>query len=106
MGLEVLAFPCNNFGSQEPGTTALKRNTIYRKLEPERLKQNCNLSSFTTVDKPGINDEIQDFVKAKGITFPVLGKLDCAGSNKSSPLYKYLTKVFQPLTYSILTIIV
>lgn len=55
-GLEVLAFPCNNFGSQEPGS----------------------------------NDQIQDFIKARGITFKVLGKVECDNGAKTAPIYQYL----------------
>jgi len=57
-GLEILGFPCNRFGGQEPGT----------------------------------NDEILEFAKGKGATFPMLGKIDC-GSEKdvSHPLFLYLT---------------
>jgi glutathione peroxidase len=57
-GLEILAFPCNNFGFQEPGS----------------------------------NSSIQDFVKQKGSTFPVLGKLECEPMIQSytHPLYIFL----------------
>jgi glutathione peroxidase-family protein len=55
-GLEILAFPCNNFGSQEPGS----------------------------------NSEIQAFARAKGATFPVLGKLECENADLTHPLYTYL----------------
>lgn len=55
-GLTVLAFPCNNFGNQEPGTNA----------------------------------EIQAFVKDRGVTFNVMGKLECDNGEQTHPLYKYL----------------
>jgi len=35
------------------------------------------------------NKEIQQFLKKKGITFPVFGKIDVNGQNQD-PLYKYL----------------
>jgi glutathione peroxidase-family protein len=55
-GLEILAFPCNNFGSQEPGT----------------------------------NEEILAFTKSQGVTFPVIGKLECDNGDKTHPVYQYL----------------
>ena len=55
-GLEILGFPCNNFGSQEPGTNA----------------------------------EIQASVKKYGVTFPLLGKVDCENGAKTHPLFWYL----------------
>jgi len=55
-GLQIIAFPCNDFGSQEPA---------------------CN-------------SDIQNFVSSIGITFPVMGKLECNSKN-TSELYKYLT---------------
>lgn len=55
-GFEILAFPCNNFGGQEPGT----------------------------------NEEVQEFAKSKGATFPVLGKLECDNGDKTDPLYQFL----------------
>lgn len=55
-GLEILAFPCNNFGAQEPGT----------------------------------NDEIQEFAKEKGATFPVLGKVECENGAQTHPLFQFI----------------
>eukprot|EP01033_Poteriospumella_lacustris_P004336 gene4337-3099_t len=55
-GLTVLAFPCNNFGKQEPGTNA----------------------------------EIQAFVRDRGVTFNVMGKLECDNGEQTHPLYQYL----------------
>lgn len=55
-GLEILAFPCNNFGGQEPGT----------------------------------NEEILQFAKDHGATYPVLGKLECDNGDKTHPVYQYL----------------
>lgn len=57
-GLEIFAFPCNNFGGQEPKN----------------------------------NDEIFGFAQSKGARFPVFGKLDCVGSERSHPLYQYLSR--------------
>ena len=54
-GLEILAFPCNQFGEQEPGS----------------------------------NEEIQNFVKNFGVSFPVFSKILVNGPN-SHPLYKFL----------------
>lgn len=54
--LEILAFPCNNFGAQEPGT----------------------------------NKEVVDFVNKKGVTFPVLGKLECENGAMTAPLFTFL----------------
>mmetsp|Transcript_3742 Transcript_3742/g.5801 ORF Transcript_3742/g.5801 Transcript_3742/m.5801 type:complete len:126 (-) Transcript_3742:243-620(-) len=57
-GLEILAFPCNRFGQQEPGT----------------------------------NEEILDFARGKGATFPILGKIDCGSvEGVSHPLFLFLT---------------
>lgn len=55
-GLQILAFPCNNFLSQE---------------------SQCNL-------------DIQKFTKNKGVTFPVLGKLECEAGEKTHPLFVFL----------------
>ncbi|RHY34330.1 hypothetical protein DYB32_001010 [Aphanomyces invadans] len=54
-GLQILAFPCNQFGGQEPGT----------------------------------NEEIMDFVKTFGISFPFFAKCDVNGSN-TIPVFQYL----------------
>ncbi|RHY00482.1 hypothetical protein DYB25_006030 [Aphanomyces astaci] len=54
-GLQILAFPCNQFGGQEPGT----------------------------------NEEIMDFVKGFGITFPFFAKCDVNGSG-TVPVFQYL----------------
>ncbi len=54
--MEILAFPCNNFGKQEPGT----------------------------------NEEISEFAKSKGATFPILGKIECENGDETHPFYKYL----------------
>ena len=56
-GLEILAFPCNNFAQQEPGS----------------------------------NEDICQFAKNKGASFPIFDKLDCSGKDGSHPLYQYLT---------------
>jgi len=53
--LAVLGFPCNQFGSQEPG---------------------CEV-------------DIKEFIKKKGVTFDVFGKLDVNGKNED-PLYTFL----------------
>jgi glutathione peroxidase len=58
-GLEILAFPTNQFGNEEPGT----------------------------------NDEIQEFCKGFGITFPVFGKVSFAAGGLASPLRKYADKL-------------
>ncbi len=55
-GLEILAFPANEFGKQEPGT----------------------------------NKEIQEFCKAKGVSFPLFSKIVVKGDG-IHPLYKFLT---------------
>ncbi len=55
-GLEILAFPCNNFLNQEPGS----------------------------------GSDISAVVQSKGITFPVLGKLECENRDLTHPLYQYL----------------
>lgn len=39
--------------------------------------------------EPKSNDEIQQFIKNKGVTFPVFGKIDVNGKNQS-PLYDFL----------------
>jgi len=54
-GLELLLFPCNQFGAQEPGT-------------PE---------------------EIKEFVAARGVTFPMMAKIDVVGESES-PVYTFL----------------
>eukprot|EP01084_Bolivina_argentea_P124066 219866_1 len=54
-GLDILAFPCNQFGSQEPGSDA----------------------------------QIQEFVKEKGVKFPVFAKIDVNGIG-ADPLYVWL----------------
>jgi glutathione peroxidase len=56
-GLEILAFPCNRFGAQEPGT----------------------------------NEQILEFARGKGATFPIMGKLDCGSDPTSHPLFLFLT---------------
>ena len=56
-GLEILAFPCNRFGAQEPGS----------------------------------NEQILEFARGKGATFPIMGKLDCSGDASSHPLFQYLS---------------
>jgi len=56
LGLEILAFPCNNFGAQEPGTNA----------------------------------DIVSAARAKGATFPILGKLECENGSQTAPIFKYL----------------
>jgi glutathione peroxidase len=55
-GLEIIAFPCNNFMSQEPGTDA----------------------------------EILDFTKARGVTFPLMAKVDCGNTPVAEPLFPFL----------------
>ena len=58
-GLEVLAFPCNDFGGQEPGTL-------------KEIKEFCSV-------KFGVNFEIFDKVHAKGTTtepYTTLNKVD------------------------------
>jgi len=40
--------------------------------------------------EPLENTGIQDYVRGKGATFPVLGKLACEEGRKSAPLYLYL----------------
>jgi len=55
-GLEILAFPCNSFGGQEPGS----------------------------------NEEVLQFTMKYGVTFPVLGKLDCGNTASSHPLFQFL----------------
>ncbi len=55
-GLEIFAFPCNNFLSQEPGS----------------------------------DEQVQEFAKSKGVSFPVFAKIDCENYDKTHPLYVYL----------------
>lgn len=38
----------------------------------------------------GTNEQIQEFVKGKGATFPVLGKVVCEYGEDTHPLYKFL----------------
>jgi len=52
---EILAFPCNQFGKQEPGT----------------------------------NEEIKEFVKKYGVTFPLFDKIKVNGP-QTVPLYRWL----------------
>lgn len=54
-GVQILAFPCNQFGSQEPGT----------------------------------DEEVLEFVKAKGANFPVYSKIDVNGP-QAAKLYLHL----------------
>jgi len=54
-GFEILAFPCNQFGKQEPGT----------------------------------NQQIREFAKSKGATFPIFDKIDVNGKN-AHPLFVFL----------------
>ena len=42
--------------------------------------------------EPGTNDEIMEFCKVNyGVTFPIMGKVQAIGDNKS-PIYKWLTE--------------
>lgn len=54
-GFEVLGFPCNQFGKQEPGT----------------------------------NEQIREFAKGKGATFPIFGKVNVNGKD-ADPLFVFL----------------
>jgi len=40
--------------------------------------------------EPGTNKEIQKFVRSQGVTFRVLGKLECENGKKTHPLFKFL----------------
>ena len=54
-GLQIIGFPCNQFGGQEPGS----------------------------------NQEIKDFVKAYGVEFQMMDKIEVNG-NGADPLYTQL----------------
>ena len=46
----------------------------------------CN--SF--LQEPGTNEDVLAFIKSRGVTFPVLGKLECENGRSTNPLYKFL----------------
>jgi glutathione peroxidase-family protein len=43
----------------------------------------------------GTNEEILEFVKDKGVTFPMTGKVDCSRSDSGHPLFRFLTDSVQ-----------
>lgn len=66
-GLEILAFPCNQFGEQEPGMPG------------------CLIGCH----KLGTSEEIKKFVSKFGVTFPLFSKIDVNGPNEH-PLFTFL----------------
>jgi glutathione peroxidase len=90
-GLEILAFPCNQFGNQEPG----KMNSLilFLIMLPINfvfiycMKIQFHLSFL------GTNEEIKEFATSKfGATFPIFSKIDVKGEN-GHPLFIYLQEV-------------
>jgi glutathione peroxidase-family protein len=48
----------------------------------------CN--NFANGQKPDSNEDILAFTRKKGVTFTIMGKLECENGDKTHPLYKYL----------------
>jgi glutathione peroxidase len=65
-GLEILGFPCNQFGSQEPGSND---GTAHPRCSRAEIVSFCSLTY--------------------GVSFPVLDKIDVNG-DKAHPLYEWL----------------
>ncbi|THD18389.1 Glutathione peroxidase [Fasciola hepatica] len=58
-GLRILAFPCNQFGSQEPGTDEKIKSRILKKY-------NVTFDLFAKIDVNGTNeDPLYTFLKSK-----------------------------------------
>lgn len=72
---EILGFPCNQFGRQDPGTRPLSSRS------PRPL---------LTRPRTGSNDDIQSFCQLNyGVSFPVLGKSDVNGEH-ANPVFEWL----------------
>lgn len=79
-GFQVLAFPCNQFGGQAPGTDECERNYTYR-----RMQLPFNVPNFTIFDKAVVNGPgslpLFRFLKQKGpkeAPFDMCGECDIA----------------------------
>ena len=79
-GFQVLAFPCNQFGGQAPGTDECERNYTYR-----RMQLPFNAPNFTIFDKAVVNGpgslKLFNFLKQaapKESPFDMCGECDIA----------------------------
>lgn len=87
-GLEILAFPCNQFAGQEPGTTEQIANFVCTKFKAEYpVFDKVSTDSRFFFDLQVISDYLHMLNKSLYLCF--LLQIHVNGSN-ASPLYKFL----------------
>jgi glutathione peroxidase len=104
-GLEILAFPCNNFGGQ--GENMHMHMHTYNYTHAYVWGTHCSAQLLSPSHpnlfipyfphpltpsplEPGTNDEVKAFAERRGATFPLLGKIECENKAITHPLFRYL----------------
>ena len=77
-GLRIAAFPCNQFGNQEPGCSV-------------DIKGSFNVQCCQLFDKLTILCFLSEFIKKNDVKFDMYSKVEVNGDN-AIPLYKWLKK--------------
>ena len=94
-GLEILAFPCNQFGGQEPGSNEQIKRSVPRCLR-RRIDGSVSLTlTFSVPLIDGWMERARSFTRRYGVEFPVTEKADVNGPN-AHPFFVYLKEKVSP----------